>query len=202
MPNNPRHQLLIVADSTMGLLNYIKPKGVKEQGGLDMQETANAEPVRRVLQPTSRAKSFGASRSGVNSPSGYATPGYATPGGPNDSRADVRSLAQSEKWEEVDSFRHMTMCDHIYKQQQQNLWIDDREEYEQGVLLRRNGGGYVASPPGLLQGRFAASVMEMNASVSDLFTTTLEQSPLTSTLVRYDSSMASHYYAAQLPKWS
>jgi hypothetical protein len=166
----------------MGLMNYLKPKGVKEEGAVTMQEV-NAAPVRRVIQPSSRSRSFAASRnqsmSGLNSPSGYATPGYSTPGystpgGPNDSRADVRSvrsLAQSEKWEEIDSFRHMTMCDHIYKQQQQNLWIDDRDEYEQGVLLRRQGGGYVASPPGLLQGRFAASVMEMNAPVSTLWTT-------------------------------
>jgi hypothetical protein len=165
----------------MGLLNYLKPKGAKEQGGVEVTEVTNAEPVRRLIQPSSRSKSYANSRrpsmSGMNSPTGYSTPGYATPGattpgGPNDSRADVRSvrsLAQSEKWEEIDSFRHMTMCDHIYKQQQQNLWIDDRDEYEQGVLLRRQGGGYVASPPGLLQGRFAASVMEMNASVSGHF---------------------------------
>lgn len=58
------------------------------------------------------------------------------------------------------------MCEHIANYQHQNLWVDDRDSLDQGVIIRTHTGEYVANPPGLLQGSFAANVTAFNVPVS------------------------------------
>lgn len=66
----------------------------------------------------------------------------------------------------VDEIRHEVMCNYLYQQQSTKLWIDEREELEQGVVIRKSKGNYVAAPPDLAYSRFAANCTALNVQVS------------------------------------
>lgn len=50
----------------------------------------------------------------------------------------------------------------MYQQQASKLWIDEREDLEQGILIRKSRGTYVAAPPDLAYSRFAANCSALN----------------------------------------
>jgi len=54
------------------------------------------------------------------------------------------------------------MCNYMHQQQQENLWVDGREELEQGVMIRVSRGSYVATPTDLAYSRFGSSCSAMN----------------------------------------
>lgn len=68
----------------------------------------------------------------------------------------------------VDEIRHEVMCNYLYQQQAGKLWIDQREELEQGIIIRRSRGNYVAAPPDLAYSRLAANCSALNVQVSTL----------------------------------
>lgn len=65
----------------------------------------------------------------------------------------------------VEEIRHEVMCNYLYQQQSGKLWIDNREDLEQGVVIRRSRGHYVAAPPDLAYSRFAANCSALNVQV-------------------------------------
>jgi len=136
----------------MGLLGKLKTELVgekKEQGAVSPKD-AGVSP-KRLVQPTV---------SGM---------------GPYDAKGD-KSLDNSEKSSMftgsgtsssgksgyVEQVRHEIMCNYMWQQQQSNLWIDNREELEQGIMLRRSRGTYVSAPPDLAYSQFAENVSAMN----------------------------------------
>jgi len=62
----------------------------------------------------------------------------------------------------VEQVRHEVMCNYMYQQQQSNMWIDDRSDLEQGVMIRKSRGAYVSTPPDLAYSRFAVACTAMN----------------------------------------
>lgn len=65
----------------------------------------------------------------------------------------------------VDEIRHEVMCNYLYQQQCGKGWVDQREEIEQGILIRKSRGNYMAAPPDLTYSRFAANCSALNVHV-------------------------------------
>jgi len=127
----------------MGLKNLLRTKGSKGVG------TEHAPPV-ITMAPADDASQKGSGMSSVKS--------SFTP--------SIVSGMSTPKKGYVEEIRHEVMCNYLYQQQAGKLWIDNREEMEQGVVIRRSRGNYVAAPPDLAYSRFAANCSSLNVQVS------------------------------------
>jgi len=137
----------------MGLMGKLKTEliGKKKEQEVAAQPKVEVATPKRIVQPT------------------------VTGMGPYDAKAD-KSVNNSEKSSiftgsgasssnqsgYVEQVRHEIMCNYMWQQQQSNLWIDDRADLEQGIMIRRSRGTYVSAPPDLAYSRFAASCSAMN----------------------------------------
>lgn len=81
-------------------------------------------------------------------------------------RSGMSSGMSTPKKGYVEEIRHEVMCNYLYQQQSTKLWIDEREELEQGVVIRKSKGTYVAAPPDLAYSRFAANCSALNLLVN------------------------------------
>lgn len=79
--------------------------------------------------------------------------------------ASIYSGASSPKKHYVEEIRHEVMCNYLYQQQCGKGWTDQREDLEQGILIRKSRGAYVAAPPDLAYSRLAANCSAMNVQV-------------------------------------
>lgn len=127
----------------MGLKNFIKTKG----------KTGAPAPA---LQPTAMTAQNDDTESALGSGMSSMKSSMAP---------SIMSGMSTPKKGYVDEIRHEVMCNYLYQQQAGKLWIDQREELEQGIIIRRSKGNYVAAPPDLAYSRLAANCSALNVQV-------------------------------------
>jgi hypothetical protein len=142
----------------MGLLDNLKIGNKKEQGAAEPPKDTS-EPPKRLVQPAA---------TGMPAPASGITTGINTPHDKGSEKSSLfsgsgeTSSSGTPRRHYVEEIRHEVMCNYMYQQQASKLWIDKRDEMEQGILIRKSRGTYVASPPELAYSRFAANCSAMN----------------------------------------
>lgn len=143
--------LIGAASSTasMGLKNYLKASkkgsgnGIKSDGALPaMTEKSHGTPT--FEEPTPGSLPWGSHGHGS---SVSLTPSMAT----NSARHTI-----------TEELRQEVMVNHLFQQQCSARWLGDGAGEREGVLLRRNKTGYLASPPDLVHSTFAQGCMALN----------------------------------------
>ena len=70
----------------------------------------------------------------------------------------------------MEDIKHEVMVNYLSQQQHAHLWIGPGSSMNEGVLLRKAFGNYVASPMYMLESPFAHAIAEMNCHVGLLNT--------------------------------
>jgi hypothetical protein len=63
--------------------------------------------------------------------------------------------------------RHQVLLNYLYQRQRSLLWIHETNGTTEGVMIRKERGNYMYSPPQLAKSVFAQQMQVLNAQVGD-----------------------------------
>ncbi|KAF2237821.1 putative glycosyltransferase family 2 protein [Viridothelium virens] len=139
----------------MGLFDYFTTRGVKEiaNAGTSGSQSPSAEQMKNsMIQPphaTEPGSHDGTPRSGTS--------------GPWDKRVSRASMTPSLRSHSfMDDIKHEVMVNYLHQQQCARMWMVDGSRANQGVLVRKTRGIYMACPPQLRESDLASAAAALN----------------------------------------
>ncbi|KAL9092826.1 MAG: hypothetical protein Q9165_004244 [Trypethelium subeluteriae] len=139
----------------MGLFNYLRTRGVEE---IPNAGTSGSQPLTAEQMKDSTVQSSLPTEPGSHD----GPPGSGTSGPCNKrvSRASMTPSLRSSSF--MDDIKHEVMVNYLHQQQCARMWIVDTGSVNEGVLVRKTRGIYMACPPQLRESDFASAVAALN----------------------------------------
>lgn len=142
----------------MGFLDYFTARGVKgiaEAGssGIEVPTTEKVTaPTINISHATDPANPGDTVRADGSSPQSKRV-----------SRASMTPSQYSSNF--IEDIKHEVMVNYLHQQQLTRMWMRDMSGENEGVLIRKTKGVYVAFPPQLRQSDLANAVAALNLQV-------------------------------------